>query len=53
TLKSCSGFSGFCASPTEESYGSLISSHNSNTMSDIWTQHMRPKIYFQKRTFLK
>uniref|UniRef100_A0A2I3HJ15 Zinc finger protein 283 n=1 Tax=Nomascus leucogenys TaxID=61853 RepID=A0A2I3HJ15_NOMLE len=29
-----SGFSGFCASPIEESHGALISSCNSRTMTD-------------------
>uniref|UniRef100_A0A8I5TL68 Zinc finger protein 283 n=1 Tax=Pongo abelii TaxID=9601 RepID=A0A8I5TL68_PONAB len=53
-FKSCSGFSGFCASPIEESHGALISSCNSRTMTDIWSQqHMRPKKYFQKMIFLK
>ncbi|XP_029097422.1 zinc finger protein 283 isoform X2 [Monodon monoceros] len=33
-LKSCSGFSGLCASPVEEPYGALISSCNSRTMTD-------------------
>ncbi|XP_007458630.1 PREDICTED: zinc finger protein 283 [Lipotes vexillifer] len=33
-LKSCSGFSGLCASPVEERYGALISSCNSRTMTD-------------------
>uniref|UniRef100_A0A8C6AXM7 Zinc finger protein 283 n=1 Tax=Monodon monoceros TaxID=40151 RepID=A0A8C6AXM7_MONMO len=52
-LKSCSGFSGLCASPVEEPYGALISSCNSRTMTDSWSQHTRPKIHLQKRTFLK
>nr|XP_058900518.1 zinc finger protein 283 isoform X3 [Kogia breviceps] len=33
-LKSCSGFSGLCASPVEEPYGALISSCSSRTMTD-------------------
>uniref|UniRef100_A0A8C8X7Z4 Uncharacterized protein n=1 Tax=Panthera leo TaxID=9689 RepID=A0A8C8X7Z4_PANLE len=53
TFNSCSDFSGFCASPIEEPHGLLISSCNSRTMTDIWSQHMQPKIKFQKKTFLK
>uniref|UniRef100_A0A5F4WN19 Zinc finger protein 283 n=1 Tax=Callithrix jacchus TaxID=9483 RepID=A0A5F4WN19_CALJA len=53
-FKSCSGFSGLCASPIEESHGALINCWNSRTMTDIWSQqHMTPKKYFQKRIFLK
>uniref|UniRef100_A0A2K6SR61 Zinc finger protein 283 n=1 Tax=Saimiri boliviensis boliviensis TaxID=39432 RepID=A0A2K6SR61_SAIBB len=33
-FKSCSGFSGFCASSVEESHGALINSWNSRTMTD-------------------
>uniref|UniRef100_A0A2I2YI49 Zinc finger protein 283 n=1 Tax=Gorilla gorilla gorilla TaxID=9595 RepID=A0A2I2YI49_GORGO len=33
-FESCSGFSGFFASPIEESHGALISSCNSRTMTD-------------------
>uniref|UniRef100_A0A2K5R6L2 Zinc finger protein 283 n=2 Tax=Cebus imitator TaxID=2715852 RepID=A0A2K5R6L2_CEBIM len=33
-FKSCSGFSGFCASPVEEFHGALINSCNSRTMTD-------------------
>uniref|UniRef100_A0A4W2I681 Zinc finger protein 283 n=3 Tax=Bos TaxID=9903 RepID=A0A4W2I681_BOBOX len=33
-LRSCSGFSGLCASPIEELYGALISSWDSRTMTD-------------------
>uniref|UniRef100_A0AC11AWT2 Uncharacterized protein n=2 Tax=Caprinae TaxID=9963 RepID=A0AC11AWT2_SHEEP len=52
-LRSCSGFSGLCVSPIEEPYGALISSWDCRTMTDIWSRHMRQKIHFQKRTFLK
>uniref|UniRef100_A0A8C0LYS2 Zinc finger protein 283 n=2 Tax=Canis lupus familiaris TaxID=9615 RepID=A0A8C0LYS2_CANLF len=52
-FNSCSGFSGFSASPIEEPHGLLTSSCNSRTMTDIWSQHMRPKIQIQKKTFLK
>uniref|UniRef100_A0A9L0INI1 Zinc finger protein 283 n=1 Tax=Equus asinus TaxID=9793 RepID=A0A9L0INI1_EQUAS len=50
---SCSDFSGFCASPVEEPHGALTSSYDSRTMTDIWSQQMRPKTHFQKRTILK
>uniref|UniRef100_A0A671G4R7 Zinc finger protein 283 n=1 Tax=Rhinolophus ferrumequinum TaxID=59479 RepID=A0A671G4R7_RHIFE len=52
-FKSCSGFSGLCASPVEEPHGALINSCNSRAMTNIWSQHMRPKIHVQERTFLK